>query len=103
MWSRKQLGELCAKFVSLTKRQMRAASLNRIVMVCASASMLLAVTAATGKAVELKAAKSQDVVRLISGGGTMLDDLADEAVSENVLWNFGGGLTVRTSQPACRR
>jgi hypothetical protein len=47
MSSRKHLGELCAKFVSLTKRRMRAASLSRIVMVCAAASLLVAVTTTT--------------------------------------------------------
>jgi len=43
----KQLVELCAKFVSSTKRRMRAASLNRIVIVCKAASLLVAITAAS--------------------------------------------------------
>jgi hypothetical protein len=48
MSSRKQLVELCAKIVSLTKRRMRAASLNRIVMVWATMSLMIAVSDATG-------------------------------------------------------
>ena len=81
MSSRKQLVELCAKFVSLTKRQMRTASLHRIVMLCGAASMLLAVTTATGRAAELTSLGSQT---------PSLDALAYDAISESVLWSFAG-------------
>ena len=80
MSSHKQLGELSAKFLSLTKRRMRAASLNRIVMVCAAASMLLAFTAITGKTAELTSLGSPT---------PSLDALAYDAISESVLWSFG--------------
>jgi uncharacterized repeat protein (TIGR03803 family) len=80
MSSRKQLVELCAKFVTLTKRRMRAASLNRIIMIWMAASLLVAITAATGKAAELTS---------LGSSTPSLDALAYDAISESVLWSFG--------------
>jgi deoxyxylulose-5-phosphate synthase len=49
-------------------------------MVWAAASLLVAITAATGKTAQLTSLGSQT---------PSLDALADEAISESVLWSFG--------------
>jgi hypothetical protein len=54
---RKQLAELCVRVVPLAKRRAESASLNRIVMVGAAASILVAITAVTGKTAEPVTAK----------------------------------------------
>jgi uncharacterized repeat protein (TIGR03803 family) len=54
--------------------------MNRIIIVWAIASMLIVVTAVTGKTAEMTSLISQ---------GAALDGAAVEAVTESVLWNFG--------------
>ena len=81
MSSPKQLGELCGKFASLIECRPRAASLHRIIVICAASSMLLGITATTGKAAEVTSLASQSAA---------LDALTYEAVSQSVLWSFAG-------------
>ncbi|MGA2411288.1 MAG: choice-of-anchor tandem repeat GloVer-containing protein [Candidatus Binataceae bacterium] len=54
--------------------------MNRIVMVCAAASMLLAITTATGKSAEFTSLGSPT---------PSLDALASDAISESLPWSFG--------------
>ena len=73
--------------------------MKKIIMMGVAASLLVAVTAVTGKAAGEVAAKGQDVVRLTSNpvlkANPMLKSnpalVADAyaAISESVLWSFG--------------